>query len=125
MLIMSGSLMGIMPNVMFLLLVSYVHLTWRQRNMICEFSFKSYERLYLVDFVSLCHHDAVPLNNNRVGVNSALECGINYHLMASVSWDAGLTADWVLQSWPAMVRSSRKVSLLITSTLQVSDLPRA
>jgi hypothetical protein len=27
MLIMSGSLMGIMPNVMFLLLVSYVHRT--------------------------------------------------------------------------------------------------
>ena len=27
MLIMSGSLMGIIPNVMFLLLVSYVHLT--------------------------------------------------------------------------------------------------
>ena len=73
MLIMSGSLMGIMPKVMFLLLVSYVHLTWRQRNMICEFSFKSYERLYLVDFVSLCHHDAVPLNHDSVGVDSTLE----------------------------------------------------
>ena len=36
-----------------------------------------------------------------------------------------LTADWVLQSCPAMVRSSLKVSLLMTSTLQVSDRPRA
>ena len=41
--------------------------------MICEFSFKSYERLYLVDFVSLCHHDAVPLNHDSVGVDSTLE----------------------------------------------------
>ena len=29
--------------------------------------------LYLVDFVSLGHHDAVPLNYHCVGVNSALE----------------------------------------------------
>ena len=36
-----------------------------------------------------------------------------------------LTADWVLQSWPAMVRSRRKVSLLMTSTLQVSERPSA
>ena len=41
--------------------------------MICEFSFKSYEELYLVDFVSLGHHDAVSLNHNSVGVDSALE----------------------------------------------------
>jgi hypothetical protein len=33
-----------------------------------------------------------------------------------------LTADWVLQSWPAIVRSSLKVLLLMMSTLHVSDL---
>ena len=36
-----------------------------------------------------------------------------------------LTTDCVLQSCPAMVRSSLKESLLMTSTLQVSDLPKA
>ena len=36
-----------------------------------------------------------------------------------------LTTDWVLQSCPAIVRSSLNESLLMTSTLHVSDLPRA
>jgi hypothetical protein len=40
-----------------------------------------------------------------------------------VSWQSTpLTADWVLQSWPAIVRSSLKVLLLMMSTLHVSDL---
>ena len=36
--------------------------------------------LYLVDFVSLGHHDAVPLNYHCVGVNSALKFCIDYLL---------------------------------------------
>ena len=82
----------------------------------------------LVDLVRLGHHDGVPLDDHGVGVDSALQ----NHLLVRILRDKGDSLDFnfittvcVLQSCPPMVRSRRNELLLITSTLHVSERPRA
>ena len=81
----------------------------------------------LVDLVGFGHHHAMSLDDYGVGVDPSLtDCNDNDNDKPYTNQSRRmLTTDWVLQSWPLIVRSSLNESLLMTSTLQVSDLPRA
>jgi len=82
--------------------------------------------LNLVDLVGLGHHHAVMLQHHCVGVDTSLECQVISMLFYISSNDLSLlTTLCVLQSCPAMVRSKRKASELMTSMLQVSERPKA